>query len=95
MNKNDVIRAWKDPFYRASLSEEAQASLPQHPAGITELSDGQLRTWGASTPITTAINCTNYTFGTLNACCPPITTAATCTQHTFNGTAGCCPTTTA
>jgi mersacidin/lichenicidin family type 2 lantibiotic len=95
MNKNDVIRAWKDPFYRATLSEEAQASLPRHPAGITELSDDQLMTWGASTPITTAITCTNYTFGHLNACCPPITTAVTCTQYTFNGMAGCCPTTTA
>ncbi len=95
MNKNDVIRAWKDPFYRATLSEEAQSSLPQHPAGITELSDDQLRTWGGSDPITTAVTCTNYTFGHLNACCPPITTAVTCTQYTFNGTAGCCPTTTA
>src|SRR3982750_4107709 len=44
MNKTDVIRAWKDPFYRASLSEEAQAALPQHPAGITELSEEQLTT---------------------------------------------------
>jgi mersacidin/lichenicidin family type 2 lantibiotic len=95
MNKNDVIRAWKDPFYRASLSEEAQAALPRHPAGIVELSDDQLRTWGGSEPITTAINCTNYTFGTLKACCPPITTAATCTQYTFTGASGCCPTTTA
>ena len=43
MNKNDVIRAWKDPAYRASLSEEEQAALPLNPAGIADLSDDQLR----------------------------------------------------
>ncbi|MFL6234705.1 MAG: mersacidin/lichenicidin family type 2 lantibiotic [Thermoanaerobaculia bacterium] len=70
MNKNDVIRAWKDPFYRATLPEEAQASLPHHPAGITELSDDQLVIAGASTPLTTAIDCTAYTFASRRACCP-------------------------
>ncbi len=70
MNKNDVIRAWKDPFYRATLSGEAQASLPQHPAGITELSDDQLIVAGASALLTTAFACTEFTFGTWRACCP-------------------------
>jgi mersacidin/lichenicidin family type 2 lantibiotic len=70
MNKNDIIRAWKDPFYRATLSGEAQAALPQHPAGIIELSDDQLTVAGASGLLTTAFACTNFTFGTLRACCP-------------------------
>jgi mersacidin/lichenicidin family type 2 lantibiotic len=71
MNKNDVIRAWKDPFYRATLSQEAQAALPQHPAGITELRDGQLVTaTGAAVPITTARGCTEYTFLHWKSCCP-------------------------
>jgi mersacidin/lichenicidin family type 2 lantibiotic len=70
MNKNDVIRAWKDPLYRATLSEEARASLPQHPAGIAELSDDQLVTAGASTPLTTALGCTEYTFHNWMSCCP-------------------------
>ncbi len=70
MNKNDVIRAWKDPLYRASLSEEAQASLPQNPAGITELSDGQLVTAAGATVITTARGCTEYTFLNWKSCCP-------------------------
>ncbi len=48
MNKTDVIRAWKDPFYRASLSEEAQAALPQHPAGVADLTDDQIRTLSVS-----------------------------------------------
>ncbi|HEY2292106.1 MAG TPA: mersacidin/lichenicidin family type 2 lantibiotic [Thermoanaerobaculia bacterium] len=71
MNKNDVIRAWKDPFYRATLSEEAQAALPQHPAGIIELSDEQLVTGGVTNPpLTTALGCTEYTFHGWKSCCP-------------------------
>lgn len=95
MNKTDVIRAWKDPFYRATLSEREQAALPQHPAGLTELSDEQLRITGnaAVVPTTTAPNCTNYTFLNWRSCCPPITTAITCTEYTFNGSTACCPTT--
>jgi mersacidin/lichenicidin family type 2 lantibiotic len=93
MNKIDVIRAWKDPVYRATLSEDELSALPVHPAGLTELSDDQLRiTSGAA--ITTAPTCTNYTFLNLRECCPPATTAPTCTEYTFGGLAGCCPTTT-
>lgn len=33
MTSPDVIRAWKDVAYRHSLSAEAQAQLPEHPAG--------------------------------------------------------------
>jgi mersacidin/lichenicidin family type 2 lantibiotic len=91
MNKTDVIRAWKDPIYRASLSEEERAALPQHPAGLAELSDDQLRLTGASAVITTAPTCTQYTFINLRECCPPVTTAPTCTEYTFGGIAACCP----
>jgi mersacidin/lichenicidin family type 2 lantibiotic len=38
----DVIRAWKDPEYRKSLSEADRMLLPAHPAGLVELTDGQL-----------------------------------------------------
>ena len=27
----DVVRVWKDPAYRASLSEEQKAQVPAHP----------------------------------------------------------------
>jgi mersacidin/lichenicidin family type 2 lantibiotic len=40
--KFDVIRAWKDASYRASLSAEAQALLPASPAGELELSEADL-----------------------------------------------------
>jgi mersacidin/lichenicidin family type 2 lantibiotic len=93
MNKTDVIRAWKDPVYRASLSEEEQAALPVHPAGLMELSDDQLRSMGGSSegPVTTAITCTQYTFLNWRQCCPPLTTAITCTEYTFGGGKACCP----
>jgi mersacidin/lichenicidin family type 2 lantibiotic len=39
MSKNDVIRAWKDPNYRKSLSAAEQAALPPNPAGAIELTD--------------------------------------------------------
>ena len=33
----DIVRAWKDPEYRASLSEVERAQLPAHPSGLIEL----------------------------------------------------------
>ena len=31
MKKANIIKAWKDPEYRASLTEEELKSLPEHP----------------------------------------------------------------
>ena len=93
MNKIDVIRAWKDPVYRAALSDEERAALPGHPAGLEELSDDQVRVAGSAVVITTAPTCTNYTFLNMRQCCPVLTTAPTCTEYTFGGIAACCPTT--
>ena len=42
MSLEKIIRAWKDEEYRLSLSEEEQAQLPTHPAGIIELTDEAL-----------------------------------------------------
>ena len=42
MTNLSIIRAWKDEEYRASLSETDRALLPEHPAGLIELSDGAL-----------------------------------------------------
>jgi mersacidin/lichenicidin family type 2 lantibiotic len=39
MNRNQIIRAWKDEDYRLSLSEAERSALPEHPAGLMELSD--------------------------------------------------------
>jgi mersacidin/lichenicidin family type 2 lantibiotic len=44
MKKEDVVRAWKDPAYRASLSAEEREALPGCPAGspLAELHEEQL-----------------------------------------------------
>ena len=43
MSNIDVIRAWKDEGYRASLSEAERSALPAHPAGPMELRDEDLQ----------------------------------------------------
>jgi mersacidin/lichenicidin family type 2 lantibiotic len=44
MDPQTLIRAWKDPDFRASLSPEQRSSLPENPSGksITELNDSDL-----------------------------------------------------
>lgn len=44
MKKEDIVRAWKDPAYRASLSTQEREALPDCPAGrpLAELQDEQL-----------------------------------------------------
>jgi len=96
MSDLNVIRVWKDAKYRRSLSAAELAQLPENPAGLVELTDGELRKAGGFGAgglevQTTAITCTATVGGccpsTNNATCPPGTTAATCTA-TFGG---CCP----
>jgi mersacidin/lichenicidin family type 2 lantibiotic len=42
MSRLDVIRAWKDPDYRMSLTQAERTQLPAHPAGLVELTDAQI-----------------------------------------------------
>jgi mersacidin/lichenicidin family type 2 lantibiotic len=42
MNKQDVVRAWKEEEFRIGLSAEQQALLPENPAGLIELTDSEL-----------------------------------------------------
>jgi len=42
MNTINLIRAWKDAEYRATLSAEELAALPQHPAGLVELPEEEM-----------------------------------------------------
>jgi len=69
MNKIDVIRAWKDPVYRAGLSREEVAGLPGHPSGFLEISEEQLKS-ASGALITTARGCTMNSFGGWRSCCP-------------------------
>ena len=42
MNIANIIRAWEDPEYRKSLSEEERAKLPENPVGQIELTEDEL-----------------------------------------------------
>jgi mersacidin/lichenicidin family type 2 lantibiotic len=42
MTLSDIIRAWKDPRYRAGLPATQRAQLPAHPAGAIELPEPTL-----------------------------------------------------
>src|SRR5262249_34239830 len=50
MTTKKIVRAWKDEAYRKSLSEAERAMLPENPAGIIELTDGQLDVAGGAVP---------------------------------------------
>lgn len=39
MSTNNIIKAWKNPAYRATLSAAERAALPANPAGTIELAD--------------------------------------------------------
>lgn len=39
MKKSDVIRAWRDGEFYASLSSADRAALPESPASVIELND--------------------------------------------------------
>lgn len=63
MSKNKIIRAWKDPLYRSSLSEAERAALPANPAGAIEISDADLgKVAGGAKPLRT------YSPGCSNLC---------------------------
>jgi mersacidin/lichenicidin family type 2 lantibiotic len=42
LSHTDIIRAWKDETFRSSLTDTQRATLPEHPAGLVELSDVEL-----------------------------------------------------
>jgi mersacidin/lichenicidin family type 2 lantibiotic len=68
METFDVIRAWKDPVYRAALSEAQRSQIPAHPAGVVELKDDELKV-ATGGLITTFRTCTEYTASNFRACC--------------------------
>ena len=67
----DVVRAWKDPRYRAGLEPDELAFTPLNPAGVVELSDAQLKeaTGLDAFVVTTNLACTMYTISRFR-CCP-------------------------
>ena len=43
MNPEEVIRAWKDPAYRATLTTAQREALPAHPSGDVAVTDSELQ----------------------------------------------------
>ena len=83
MKESEIIRAWKDPEYRASLNEAELAALPAHPSGRIDLSDSELEgVAGGDVANTEALK----TFG----CCT--TFFFRCGLTVGWMTLGCCPT---
>ena len=71
----DIVRSWKDPRYRRSLSAQQLQTLPEHPAGPAMLTDQELKVAGGlmpeddfSFPVTTAPECTLWTFHSWKSC---------------------------
>lgn len=60
MSNNKIIRAWKDPVYRNSLSEAERSALPANPAGSIEVSDKDLGNVSGGLYKFTILFCTNY-----------------------------------
>ena len=43
MSPRDIVRSWKDPEFRSTLSEAERAALPTSPAGVIEFAEPDLR----------------------------------------------------
>lgn len=73
MSDVDIVRAWRNPRYRRSLSAEQMQTLPGNPAGPTDLTGDELKAAGfwpdlEEKVLTTAFDCTDLTFAGLKAC---------------------------
>lgn len=79
MSIDEIIRAWKDPRYRESLSSKEQELLPENPAGFMELTEDEQNTLVAGT--TMPVVCT-----TIPSLCVRNTLCGTCPVMTD----GCC-----
>ncbi len=72
MSEVEIVRAWRDPRYRRSLSAGQLQMLPGNPAGPTDLTGYELKAAGfwpdLEEIITTARTCTELTFNHWKAC---------------------------
>ena len=78
MSNATIIRAWKDPIYRNSLSESERSALPANPAGAIEIAAADLgKVAGGANLLPTTSLCTIVSCGcswwqcaTLRPLCP-------------------------
>lgn len=72
MSKRDVIKAWKNPGYRNTLSAEQLGAMPANPAGVMEIADEAIGVVAAGA-IPTSFNCaTNITCTAFPTCRPEV-----------------------
>lgn len=84
MNKETIIRAWKDADFRSSLTAGELAALPPSPAGAVALDEVDLDQVGGASP-------TWYIVVLSLGCCDGMTGSMACPS----GTPNCGPTMTA
>src|SRR5580765_679260 len=75
MTSLDIVRSWKDPRYRRSLSAQQFQALPEHPAGAAMLTGHELKTASGLMDeedefgvLTTSFDCTAFTFRNWRSC---------------------------
>jgi mersacidin/lichenicidin family type 2 lantibiotic len=65
MKQIDIVRAWKDETYRASLSDAERSALPAHPSGTVELDDSETDLVGGGMkpfPLTEINHCPTFMY---------------------------------
>lgn len=77
MNKDEIIRAWRDADYFFSLSEEQRDKLPGNPVGMIELSQDALTNVLGASHSTCWTSCHR-------------TTGECCSQTCFTASCCCC-----
>lgn len=80
MSNEDIINAWRDEEYRASLDEAQRAALPESPIGPIDLSESDLEEIEGGT---TTIPCVTLATALI---CLSFAGGGTCQE----GTLGCC-----
>ena len=83
MNKENIIRAWKDRDFRNSLTEDELNSLPSNPAGMIDISDVELEMANGGNAASTEH------FKTLG-CCQGFTTDPNFCNTTMTGLSPAC-----
>jgi mersacidin/lichenicidin family type 2 lantibiotic len=89
----NIARAWKDPEYRATLSDDELAAMPEHPCGPVELGDEALAlVAGARTEGLYTLGCCGGFTAKTTACgsCKATCRAATCNTCEGQSTCGMC-----
>jgi mersacidin/lichenicidin family type 2 lantibiotic len=76
MTHLDIIRAWKDPEFRLSMSEAERVLLPENPAGLIELEDAELE--NAAGGFTSFWSCEPTPYTENQFCTTPCTTSLAC-----------------